>query len=73
MEILTREYQRIGSPLSQPNVTLMDLIKKVEIELSKNMSFQLMNLSIFPGIVGFYFFKSSMFYFTVPIVYFSVS
>ena len=56
MEILTREYQRIGSPLSKPDVSLMDLIKKVEIELSRNMTFRLMPLSNLPAILRCLFF-----------------
>ncbi|CAL1154811.1 unnamed protein product, partial [Cladocopium goreaui] len=43
-ELLTTEYQRLGSVLSGDK-SLMDLIKLVEIELSRNTTFTVMNLS----------------------------
>lgn len=45
-ELLTTEYQRLGSVLSGDK-SLMDLIKLVEIELSRNTTFTVMNLSSF--------------------------
>ena len=44
--MLSKEYQRLGSPLSG-NVNLKELIQKAEIELSKNSTFQVMGMSHF--------------------------
>ena len=48
-ELLTTEYQRLGSVLSGDK-SLMDLIKMVEVELSRN-TFNVMSLSSFDLVV----------------------
>ena len=42
-ELLVKEYQRLGSPLEK--YSLAELIKRAEIELSKNSTFTVMHLS----------------------------
>jgi hypothetical protein len=37
--------RKVGKPLSKDGETLMSIIKRVEIELSRNTTFTIMNLS----------------------------
>lgn len=43
--MMAKEYERLGKPLSKDGETLMSIIKRVEIELSRNTTFTIMNLS----------------------------
>jgi hypothetical protein len=44
-DMMAKEYERLGKPLSKDGETLMSIIKRVEIELSRNTTFTIMNLS----------------------------
>ena len=49
IELLKKEYERLNKPLQRMN--MMNLIKGVEIELSRNMEFQVMNMSHLIGLL----------------------
>ena len=51
-QILDQEYVRLGSVLDK--MSLMELVKRSEIELSKNSAFSLLPLRIFDAL---YYFK----------------
>lgn len=48
MEIMKTEYERLGSVLQK--CTIMELVKRVEVELSRNMTFKVLSISVLAAI-----------------------
>ena len=53
-DMMAKEYERLGKPLSKDGETLMSIIKRVEIELSRNMTFTIMQLSCLINIYNWF-------------------
>ena len=43
-QLLQQEYERLGRPLDKCPQGITELVRKVEIELSKNQTFKVLNL-----------------------------